>query len=166
VRAGAGTRTDQIRDAERALALEAENAYRRTITDWKATRPADVGASVTPGRIYKALEGHSRAADSREGQSRAADSIAPRSALRFRQSPAPTTRIPQQRAANQALTFIRHPAPTPGTRKRPLCSDFSATRGMISTRTAVDSRRFAGIQALSRHIIWRRIGTHDVLVEP
>ena len=41
----------QIRDAERALAAQAEDAYRRTIADWKATRPEKkAGASVTPGR--------------------------------------------------------------------------------------------------------------------
>jgi transposase len=50
VRAGHGARNKQIRDAERALALQAEDAYRRTISDWKATRPAKAGASVTPGR--------------------------------------------------------------------------------------------------------------------
>jgi hypothetical protein len=50
VRAGDGARNKQIRDAERALAAQAEDAYRRTISDWKATRPAKAGASVTPGR--------------------------------------------------------------------------------------------------------------------
>jgi len=34
-----GNRTTAIRDSERALALQAESAYRRTIADWKATRP-------------------------------------------------------------------------------------------------------------------------------
>lgn len=50
VRPGDGLRNKSIRDAERALALQAEDAYRRTISDWKATRPAKAGASVTPGR--------------------------------------------------------------------------------------------------------------------
>jgi transposase len=50
VRPGDGLRKKSIRDAERALALQAEDAYRRTISDWKATRPAKAGASVTPGR--------------------------------------------------------------------------------------------------------------------
>jgi len=50
VRAGHGNRTTAIRDSERALALQAENAYRRTIADWKASGPAKTGASVTPGR--------------------------------------------------------------------------------------------------------------------
>ena len=50
VRPGDGRATSSVRDAERALALQAEDAYRRTIADWKATRPAKTGASVTPGR--------------------------------------------------------------------------------------------------------------------
>jgi transposase len=50
VRPGDGLRNKSIRDAERALALQAEDAYRRTISDWKATRPVKAGASVTPGR--------------------------------------------------------------------------------------------------------------------
>jgi transposase len=50
VRAGHGARTKQIRDAERALATQAEQAYRRTIADWKAVGPAKAGAGVTPGR--------------------------------------------------------------------------------------------------------------------
>ena len=53
VRAGHGDRTTAIRDSERALALQAESADRRTIADWKATRPpatTKTGASVTPGR--------------------------------------------------------------------------------------------------------------------
>lgn len=50
VRAGHGARTTTIRDAERALAAQAESAYRRTIADWQAAGPAKAGASVTPGR--------------------------------------------------------------------------------------------------------------------
>ena len=50
VRPGDGLRNKQIRDAERALAAQAEDAYRRTIADWKATSPQKAGASVTPGR--------------------------------------------------------------------------------------------------------------------
>jgi len=56
VRAGHGNRTTAIRDSERALALQAESVYRRTIADWKATRPpatTKTGASVTPGRAPK-----------------------------------------------------------------------------------------------------------------
>jgi hypothetical protein len=50
VRAGAGARTTDIRAAERALALQAENAYRRTVSDWQATGPSKAGASLPPGR--------------------------------------------------------------------------------------------------------------------
>jgi transposase len=50
VRAGHGARTPAIRRAEHALALQAEQAYRRTISDWKDVAPKTVGASVTPGR--------------------------------------------------------------------------------------------------------------------
>jgi hypothetical protein len=47
-----------MRKAERELAQQAEASYKRTVTDWQATRPqkakpaepAKVGASVTPGR--------------------------------------------------------------------------------------------------------------------
>jgi hypothetical protein len=35
---------------ERALATQAEQAYRRTIADWKAAGPTPAGAGVTPGR--------------------------------------------------------------------------------------------------------------------
>jgi transposase len=37
------------RDAERALAEQAELAYKRTVADWTATRPAKAGASATKG---------------------------------------------------------------------------------------------------------------------
>jgi transposase len=50
VRAGQGNRNKATREAERALAAQAENAYRRTIADWKASGPDKWGASVTPGR--------------------------------------------------------------------------------------------------------------------
>jgi transposase len=48
--AGQGLRNKQIREAERALVAQAEQAYRRTIADWNATGPTKAGASVTPGR--------------------------------------------------------------------------------------------------------------------
>jgi transposase len=38
------------RDAERELIQQAEAAYRRLITDWQATRPANTGAGATHGR--------------------------------------------------------------------------------------------------------------------
>ena len=39
-----------MRQAERALAEQAEQAYERTVADWQAAAPAKVGASATPGR--------------------------------------------------------------------------------------------------------------------
>jgi transposase len=50
VPAGQGLRNKRICEAERALAAQAEQAYRRTIADWNATGPTKAGASVTPGR--------------------------------------------------------------------------------------------------------------------
>jgi transposase len=41
---------DAMRQAERALAEQAEQAYERTVADWQAAAPAKVGASATPGR--------------------------------------------------------------------------------------------------------------------
>jgi transposase len=49
-RTAGGNRNKTIRDAERALAQQAESAYRQTITAWQASGPAKAGASVTPGR--------------------------------------------------------------------------------------------------------------------
>jgi transposase len=40
----------KMRTAERALALQAQRAYERTVADWQAAAPAKVGASATPGR--------------------------------------------------------------------------------------------------------------------
>src|SRR3954447_15284673 len=52
VRGIAGNKNAQTRDAERGLARQAENAYRRTVADWQATAPAKAkaGAGATPGR--------------------------------------------------------------------------------------------------------------------
>jgi hypothetical protein len=43
----------KMRTAERELALQAQRAYERTVTDWHAAAPAKVGASATPGRASK-----------------------------------------------------------------------------------------------------------------
>ncbi len=57
-----GHKTRSVREAERELATQAEAAYRRLISDWKATRPTKSGAGATPGRAsLTALEGRSRA---------------------------------------------------------------------------------------------------------
>jgi transposase len=46
----AGGKSTVVFDAERALSRQAEAAYHRLVNDWKATNPAKVGASATPGR--------------------------------------------------------------------------------------------------------------------
>ena len=59
----AGRKSKATFDAERELSRQAETAYRRMISDWKATRPAKDGAGATRGHASsKALERHSRAA--------------------------------------------------------------------------------------------------------
>jgi hypothetical protein len=59
----AGGKSKKVFEAERELSRQAEAAYRRLISDWKATGPAKSGAGVTRGRASeKALEGQSRAA--------------------------------------------------------------------------------------------------------
>jgi hypothetical protein len=44
---------DAMRHAERALAEQAELAYRRSIADWQATRPSTAGAGATQGHASK-----------------------------------------------------------------------------------------------------------------
>jgi len=44
---GTWATNDAMRDAERALAAQAELAYKRNIADWQATRPPKMGASAT-----------------------------------------------------------------------------------------------------------------------
>jgi transposase len=46
----AGGKSQRVFDAERELSRQAETAYRRLVSDWKATGPAKVGAGATPGR--------------------------------------------------------------------------------------------------------------------
>ena len=46
----AGGKSKAVFDAERELSRQAEAAYRRLVSDWKATGPAKVGAGATPGR--------------------------------------------------------------------------------------------------------------------
>jgi transposase len=59
----AGGKSKQVFEAERELSRQAEAAYQRLISDWKATGPPRDGAGVTRGRAsQKALEGQSRAA--------------------------------------------------------------------------------------------------------
>ncbi len=53
----AGNKSPAVRQAERELAGRAEAAYRRTISDWKATGPAKTGAGATPGRASQRPSG-------------------------------------------------------------------------------------------------------------
>jgi transposase len=46
----AGGKSKAVFDAERELSRQAEIAYRRLVSDWKASRPPVAGAGVTPGR--------------------------------------------------------------------------------------------------------------------
>jgi transposase len=46
----AGNKSKQVFEAERELSRQAEAAYRRLISDWRAGGPAKVGAGATPGR--------------------------------------------------------------------------------------------------------------------
>jgi len=45
-----GYHQQENRERERELSAQAELAYRRLVTDWKATGPAKAGAGATPGR--------------------------------------------------------------------------------------------------------------------
>jgi transposase len=46
----AGGKSKAVFDAERELSRQAEVAYRRLVSDWKASGPAKAGAGATPGR--------------------------------------------------------------------------------------------------------------------
>jgi transposase len=46
----AGGKSKAVFDAERELSRQAEAAYRRLVSDWKAAGPAKAGAGATPGR--------------------------------------------------------------------------------------------------------------------
>jgi transposase len=86
---GTWSSNQAMRDAERALALQAEQAYRRNVADWQATRPAKTGASVTTGR-----------ASQQPSTGKAArQTTAPDVCASLGQSPAPTTTIPRAPAA-------------------------------------------------------------------
>src|SRR5437763_1006490 len=46
----AGGKSKAVFEAERELSRQAEAAYRRLISDWQASGPANAGAGATPGR--------------------------------------------------------------------------------------------------------------------
>ena len=46
----AGGKSKAVFDAERELSRQAETAYCRLVSDWRASRPPKAGAGATPGR--------------------------------------------------------------------------------------------------------------------
>ena len=50
IKSGIWAANDAMRQAERDLARQAENAYQRTVRDWHAAQASKVGASATRGR--------------------------------------------------------------------------------------------------------------------
>ena len=46
----AGGKSKAVFEAERELSRQAELAYRRLVSDWKASSRAKAGAGATPGR--------------------------------------------------------------------------------------------------------------------
>jgi hypothetical protein len=96
-----------MRQAERALAIQAQRAYQRTIADWQANK---VGAGATPGRASQKPSSGKAARQTSKPQ---------RSALELRQSPAPQPHSPTAaRPDPHHLTFIRRPTRAPA-RSRP-----------------------------------------------
>lgn len=65
-RTGTWATRQKMRQAERALAQQAEASYTRMVSDWQAARPQktkpaeprEVGASVTPGRAPRPSKGN------------------------------------------------------------------------------------------------------------
>jgi transposase len=49
----AGGKSKAVFDAERELSRQAEAAYQRLVSDWKASGPAKAGAGATPGRASR-----------------------------------------------------------------------------------------------------------------
>jgi hypothetical protein len=49
-RRGVFATRQQMRQAERELAQQAEASHKRSVSDWQAPRPTKAGASVTPER--------------------------------------------------------------------------------------------------------------------
>jgi transposase len=82
---GTWSTNEAMRKAERDLALQAELAYRRNVADWQAARPANTGASVTPGRAS-----HTPSKGKAARQTTAPDVCAS-----LGQSPAPITTMPR-----------------------------------------------------------------------
>ena len=49
----AGNKSKRVWDAERELSRQAEVAYRRLVSDWRARGPRKTGAGATPGRASR-----------------------------------------------------------------------------------------------------------------
>jgi transposase len=81
----AGGKSKAVFDAERELSRQAEAAYRRLVSDWKATGPAKAGAGATPGR-----------ASQRPSKGKAARQANKPQNLRFASSVARTRHRPSQ----------------------------------------------------------------------
>jgi hypothetical protein len=88
---------DAMRNAERALAEQAELAYKRNVADWQATR-----------RQRRARVRHRGTHLKRPRRAKAArQTTAPDVCVSLRQSPAPTTKSPtRQPAASRPLDFL------------------------------------------------------------
>jgi transposase len=76
----AGGKSKKVFEAERELSRQAEAAYRRLVSDWRATGPQRAGAGATPGRASQRPS---------KGQSSAADLKAPAACALARRSSAP-----------------------------------------------------------------------------
>jgi transposase len=86
--------TPEQRELDREIARQAETAYRRLVADWQLMGPGTkAGAGATPGRASSGPPKGKAARQTRK---------APRSALRPRQSPAPTTDSSSEEVATQA----------------------------------------------------------------
>ena len=141
----AGDKSKAVFESERELSRQAEVAYRRLVSDWRASGPTESGCGRDTGaRIFSALE----------GQSRAADSVSPYG-LRFATSVARTRRKgSHQQRARRPLDFhpsrasTATPAKTriePASRPRETCSE--RTRPASSVAITIDVERTASTGA-------------------
>jgi transposase len=95
----AGNKSKALYEAERELSRQAEIAYRRLVSDWKASGRPRVGAGTTPGRAFS---GPSKGKAARQTPE------APPVCASLRQSPAPTATLTKEAEGVQKhLTFIR-----------------------------------------------------------
>jgi hypothetical protein len=93
----AGNKSRALYEAERELSRQAEAAYRRLVSDWRASGPRKAGAGATPGRPSTAPS---------KGKAARQTPKPLRSALRYVSHPHPTSTIAEE-PADRHLTFIR-----------------------------------------------------------